>query len=232
MSQPDVIAVSIFLVLWIALEPLLEGMKRRGAIPRSMEVIRRAWMREVLTRDSNFIGDASIIGHTINSASFFGSANLLVVMAVGGSLFIDPRSIPGTGLVSLLSSEAPAWLIQAKIVLVIATLLRGLSEFVWAVRQLNYCLAAIGSSPSKNEDRNLEAWIDALSSVANPALKTFSRGVRSYYFTFAAIAWFLGPWALMAATAFSALLMFWRHISSDAARGLNRIRDLLEQKAP
>ena len=231
MSTWDILAVSVFLILWIALEPLLKRMKRRSAIPRSMEVIRRAWMREVLTRDSNFIGDASIIGHTINSASFFGSANLLVIMAVAGTLFMDPKSIPATGLVSTISDESAVWLIQAKIVLVIATLLRGLSEFVWAVRQLNYTLAAIGSSPSRSEDRDLESWIDALSSVANPALKTFSRGVRSYYFTFAAIAWFLGPWALLLGTAFAAGLMLWRHTSSDAARGLSRIRELLEKRS-
>ncbi|AWI62495.1 hypothetical protein AB395_00006873 (plasmid) [Sinorhizobium fredii CCBAU 45436] len=47
---------------------------------------------------------AAILDHTINSASFFGSANLM------------------------------------------ATLLPGLSDFIWSVRQINYCLAAIGAT--------------------------------------------------------------------------------------
>jgi uncharacterized membrane protein len=228
MTLMDVYAVSLFLLVWIALEPLLERMKRKSTIPRSMEVIRRAWMREVLTRDTNFIGDAAIVGHTINSASFFATANLLVMMAVVGSLFVDPASIAKMGLHATFSEGSAPWIIQVKIILVFGTLLKGLSDFVWAVRQLNYSLAAIGCSPSKNEDRDLEAWTDALSSVVNPALKTFSRGVRSYYFVFAAILWFLGPWIFALGTLLSAALMSWRHTSSETARGLSRVRELLD----
>jgi uncharacterized membrane protein len=228
MALVDICAVSFFLVVWISIEPLLERLRRKNSIPRNMEIIRRAWMREVLTRDSNFIGDAAILGHTINSASFFGSANLLVIMAVAGSLAIDPAAIAKGEFYSTLSGDSPAWIFQIKTMLVFATLLRGLSDFVWSVRQLNYSLAAIGSSPSKSEDRDLDAWTDALTSIVNPALRTFSRGVRSYYFTFAAILWFIGPWMLCLGTAFSAGLMLWRHTSSDTARGLGRVRELIE----
>lgn len=230
MTLEDMIAVAFFLAVWLALEPWLERTKRKNAIPQNMEIIRRAWMREVLTRDTNFIGDAALLGHTINSASFFASANLLVIMGVGGAVFIDPSSIARTGLVAAFSADTAAWLLQVKILLVFATLLRGLSDFVWAVRQLNYALATIGASPSKNEERDLEAWIDALTSVVHPALRAFSKGVRSYYFTFAAILWFLGPWAFALGTLASASLMIWRHTASGTAHGLRRVRELLEAK--
>jgi uncharacterized membrane protein len=232
MPLEDIGAIAFFLLVWVSLEPWLEYTKRKNSIPRNMEAIRRAWMREVLTRDTNFIGDAAILGHTINSASFFASANLLVIMAVAGSLSLDPASFGKTGLIATFAGDTPAWLLQTKILLVFGTLLRGLSDFVWAVRQLNYCLAAIGSSPSKNEDRDLDAWTDALTSVVNPALRTFSKGVRSYYFTFAAILWFLGPWVFCLGTLLSASLMVWRHTSSRTAHGLSRIHELIEaQKA-
>lgn len=93
---------------------------------------------------------------------------------------------------------------------------------------MNYSLAAIGSSPSNNDERDLEGWVDALTAVVNPALRTFSRGVRLYCFTFAAVLWFLGPWVLAAGTLASAALMMWRHTASDTTRGLSRIRQQLE----
>lgn len=90
-------------------------MKRQDNIPRSMEVSRRAWMRKVLPRDTNFIGEAALIGHTLNSASFFASANLLVIMAVAGSFFIDPASFATTGLLAAVSGGSPGWVLHMKI---------------------------------------------------------------------------------------------------------------------
>ncbi len=124
--------------------------------------IRLSWMQEVLTRDNNFIGDAAIRGHTINSASFFGSANLIVIVGLSGALFVEPNYGAGHGLIAVFAAQDPAWFFQCKVLLVIATLLNGLSDFIWAVRQINYRLAAIGSSPSRQEERDLVAWTRAL----------------------------------------------------------------------
>lgn len=113
-----------------------------------------------------------------------------------------------------------------------ATLLRGLSDFIWAVRQINYCLAAIGASPSREEDRDITAWTTALTLVLNPALRSFSVGVRSYYFTVAAAFWFLGPVALMVATTCCVALLLWRQTWSDTAKGVSAIRKLLDSCGP
>jgi uncharacterized membrane protein len=103
-----------------------------------------------------------------------------------------------------------------------------LSDFIWAVRQINYCLAAIGASPSRQEERDLVAWTHALTLVLNPALRSFSVGVRSYYFTVAAAFWFLGPLPFLAATTACVSLLIWRQSWSDTAKGVAAIRQLLE----
>jgi uncharacterized membrane protein len=186
-------------------------------------------MRETLTRDNNFIGDAAILGHTINSASFFGSANLIVIVGMSSTLFVQPPS--GPGLISHFTSQEPTWLFQCKILLIMATLLRGLSDFIWAVRQINYCLAAIGASPSRQEERDIDAWTTALTLVLNPALRSFSVGVRSYYFTVPAAFWFVGSPAFIVATILSVGLLVWRQTWSDTAKGVTAIRKLLDDSA-
>jgi uncharacterized membrane protein len=227
----DWIAIALFLVTWAALEPLmaLGWPRRKDSLMLDMVHIRRAWMREVLTRDTNFIGDAAILGHTINSASFFGSANLIVIVAMSSALFMQPTAGLQSGIITMFAPIEPLWLFQCKVLLVMATLLRGLSEFIWAVRQINYCLAAIGASPSREEVRDIDAWTHALSLMINPALRSFSQGVRSYYFTVAAALWFMGPVAFLIAIAGSVGLLVWRHSWSDAAKGVMEVRKLLDE---
>jgi len=230
----DWIAIILFLVTWVGLEPMMAlGWPRRtDSLMLDMVRIRRAWMREVLTRDTNFIGDAAILGHTINSASFFGSANLIVIVAMSSALFIQPTAGLQAGIISMFAPIEPLWLFQCKVLLVMATLLRGLSEFIWAVRQINYCLAAIGASPSRDEARDIAAWTHALSLMINPALRSFSQGVRSYYFTVAAALWFLGPIAFLVAIIGSVGLLVWRHSWSDTAKGVMEVRKLLDESNP
>ncbi|MGO7207306.1 DUF599 family protein, partial [Rhizobium ruizarguesonis] len=82
----NVAAIVFFLLVWVAVEPLMAAgwPRRNDSLSVDMVRVRAAWMREVLTRDNNFIGDAAILGHTINSASFFGSANLIVIVGLSG----------------------------------------------------------------------------------------------------------------------------------------------------
>jgi uncharacterized membrane protein len=227
-STLDLVAVGYFLVVWVALEPLLAigWPSRADSLSVDMVRIRAAWMRETLTRDNNFIGDAAILGHTINSASFFGSANLIVIVGMSSALFVEPPS--GAGLIAHFTNQEPTWLFQCKIFLIMATLIRGLSDFIWAVRQINYCLAAIGASPSRQEERDIEAWTAALSLVLNPALRSFSVGVRSYYFTVAAALWFVGPLGFIVFTTLAVCLLIWRQTWSDTAKGITAIRKLLD----
>jgi uncharacterized membrane protein len=232
MDLLNALSFLVFLIVWIALEPLMAiGWPRKNdSLSIDMVRIRSSWMREVLTRDNNFIGDAAILGHTINSASFFGSANLIVIVGLSGALFVEPNYGSGRGLIAMFAAQDPAWFFQCKVLLVVATLLRGLSDFIWAVRQINYCLAAIGASPSRQEERDLVAWTHALTLVLNPALRSFSVGVRSYYFTVAAAFWFLGPLPFLAATMACVSLLIWRQSWSDTAKGVAAIRQLLDNE--
>jgi uncharacterized membrane protein len=116
---------------------------------------------------------------------------------------------------------------EAKIGLVVIALARGLLDFVWAIRQLNYCVALFGAAPGIGEAK-AQAFNDATRSVLNPALSAFNRGVRSYYFALAAAAWLIGPWGMIAAAIWAVALLAWRQTSSEAAHGVRAAREILE----
>ncbi len=87
MTHWDWIALGVFAVCWLLYEPVLHGVSRKtGAITKDMTVIRKAWMLAMERRDIRLV-DSQLMGHAINSASFFGSANLILIAAVAGALF-------------------------------------------------------------------------------------------------------------------------------------------------
>jgi uncharacterized membrane protein len=210
-SALDFAALAVFVLAWLALEPALAVIgRRRASITTDMEIIRAGWMRQLLRRNLMLV-DAQIIGHTINSASFFGSANLLVIVGIGGAVF---STAEGSG-VEIHANRA---------LLLLAPLLRGLFDFIWSVRQLNYFLAAMATSPLQDEPQAFPDWSPALAALLNRALSSFSQGVRNYYFAFAASLWFLGPAALLVGTLSMAGFLVWRQSWSPTAR---RIHDLV-----
>jgi uncharacterized membrane protein len=225
---PDALALGFFVLAWAAYEPLIRRLRLRGGvILTDMAEIREAWMGEMTRREMRLI-DSQLMGHAINSASFFASANLIVIAAAMGALVGGERALGAVRDLPLLA-EAPRALLEAKLALVVLALGRGLLDFIWSIRQMNYCLALFGATPPhESEPAILKVFAQAAADVLNPALSSFSAGVRGYYFALAAGAWLFGPLAFAAATAGAVTLLVWRQSSSPAARATHRIRELIE----
>ena len=223
MTYWDWTALALFALCWLFYEPVLHGLSRRtGAITRDMHVVRLAWMRTMTGREVKLL-DSQLLGHALNSASFFASANLILIAAVAGALFGGGEALSG---VEGLGIEARGRVLEYKLALVTLCLARGLLEFIWGIRQMNYVLALIGAAPETGA--RSEAFARATTDVLNPALTAFSRGVRGYYFALAAAAWFYGPLALGGVTAAATLLLVWRQSRSPAARGIREARRLVD----
>ena len=232
MSPSDIAALAVFLIAWLFYQPALKRLSRRGGVINTdMTVVRRRWMANMAGRENRFL-DSQLMGHALNSASFFASANLIVIAAAAGALF---RSADTYRTVAHLTAAdtGPRWLFEAKLALVVVALARGLLDFIWAIRQMNYTLAAIGAAPPPSSPPALlKDYGDAAAAVLNPALSSFNNGVRGYYFALAAAAWLLGPWVMIAAVVLAVALLFGRQVASSSAKGVHRIRRILEGLEP
>lgn len=229
MPPLDIAAVAIFFIGWLFFEPLLPLMTGgRGVLNDDMVVIRGAWMQAMARRDMRLM-DSQFLGHTLNSASFFGSANLIVIAAVGGVLFGGETAFRNIAQLELLEA-GPRWLFELKLALVVLALARGLLDFIWSIRQMNYSLAAIGALPDGAAGEQRTRWGDAIAQILNPALRSFSRGVRAYYFALAAVTWMVGPVVFIIATVGAIALLAWRQSRSGSARGVRQVRALIESE--
>jgi len=227
MTLLDWIALFLFFVAWLGYGPLLKLIARRsGSLNDDMLIVRDSWMTAMTHREMRLI-DSQLMGHSINSASFFASTNLLLIAAVAGILFGGESALQGFAAVG--AEAVPTKILEAKLALVLICLARGFLDFIWALRQMNYALALIGAAPEIHSEMDKVAYGHAVARVLNPALGGFSQGVRGYYFALAAAAWLFGPlWlALGVISAFG--LLVWRQAGSPAARAVRAARRLLER---
>ncbi|MFC5373935.1 DUF599 domain-containing protein [Brevundimonas faecalis] len=227
MALLDWIALVVFFIAWLGYGPLLRLIARRsGSLNADMLIVRDSWMTAMTHREMRLL-DSQLMGHSINSASFFASTNLLLIAAVAGILFGGEAALRGFAAVG--AEAVPIKLLEAKLALVLVCLARGFLDFIWSLRQMNYALALIGAAPEIHVEADRVAYGHATAQVLNPALSGFSQGVRGYYFALAAAAWLFGPlWLLLGViSAFS--LLVWRQAASPAARAVRAARRLLER---
>jgi uncharacterized membrane protein len=226
----DIVALVLFMFAWLFYEPLLKRLGEGGnLINTDMTVIRRRWMQEMAVREIALL-DGQLLGHAINSASFFASSNLILIAAAAGVLFGGDgalRSIEGLAVLA----PASQMMFELKLGLVLFALARGLLDFIWAIRQMNYCLAAIGATPMWASPSTLAEYAEATGGILNPALSAFNAGVRGYYFALAGAAWLLGPYAFIAATLGALALLLWRQRRSRASSAVRKVRQILERQS-
>ena len=228
LSAPNLAALVIFIICWLGYEPLLKAMGRHrgGVINTDMTVIRTAWMRNMAVRDNRFF-DSQLLGHVLSSASFFASSNLILIAAAASALFGGERTFRSASSLVVIQTSS-RWLFEFQLALVLITLARGLLDFMWSIRQMNYCLAAFGAAPLNAEPDVQRRYGDTAARVLNPALSSFNHGVRSYYFALAAAAWVFGPWPCMIVTVGAVLLLLWGQRRSAAAAAVADLRTFLE----
>ena len=191
-----------------------------------MTVIRTAWMRNMAARDNRFM-DGQLLGHALSSASFFASSNLLLIAGIAGALFGGERTFrSASSLVGIQTSSR--LLFEGQLALILLTLVRGLLEFMWSIRQMNYCLAAFGAAPLDSTAEEQRTYGDITARLLNPALSSFNQGVRAYYFALPAAAWLFGPAICIAATIACVSLLLLRQRRSPAAAAVSDLRKLLE----
>lgn len=234
LSPLDVAALAVFAVAWFGYEPLLKAAARGGGvINRDMTLIRAAWMGNMARRENRFM-DGQLLGHALNSASFFASSNLILIAATAGALFGGENTFRSASSLLVLKTSSRL-LFEAQLALVLIALARGLLDFIWSIRQMNYCLAAIGAVPDLPEggaNGRAQAFGEIAARLLNPALSSFNAGVRGYYFALAAAAWTFGAVPFLVATLGAVGLLLWRQRRSAAARAIGDLRRLLEQPEP
>ena len=216
----DRVALSWFLLAWLGYGLAIHAILWGGSITARMNDVRRAWMRTMLARD-NRITDASLIGHTVHSATFFASTTMVALAALLGMLGAFDRSVAALDALAF-TAKTSRMLAEAKLLLLVLVFAHTFLKLSWALRQLNYCLALLGAAPVKVGPQERDGVSEPIATVLSLAVRSFNAGIRGYLFALAVLAWLLGPGAFLLATTGMVLMLLWRQFGSAPAAAIRR----------
>ncbi|QTN36903.1 DUF599 domain-containing protein [Cognatishimia activa] len=208
----DFVAVGFVLVIWWGMTHLIENPpKSRPSMSNLMADYRREWMQQFIHRQPR-IYDAQIVGGLRQATAFFGSATLL---AIGGALALIGNADQVSGVASDFAlMEAPRFVWEIKIVLILVFTTNAFLKFVWSNRLFGYCSIVMSALPVDTTDPLCDLRADQAAQINISAARAFNRGLRSVYFGLAACAWLAGPLALIGTTILTVFVIYRREFAS------------------
>lgn len=187
-----------------------------GAVARH----RLAWMERMLERENRIV-DTTLVATMSNSVSFFAQTSIFIL---GGLIAVLGAQERVREVIAEVPFAAPSsgalW--EGKIALLIVIFVFAFFKFTWSLRQFNYLLVLIGAAPLADRIGAKEAAPVArrAAKMSNLAVNHFNVGIRAYYFGLAALAWFIHPLLLMAASAWVVLVLWRREFRSNTLAAL------------
>ena len=194
----DWIAAGVIVAAWVVIGWIIEhpGMKH-PSVTVLMSERRRDWMKVFVTRDPR-IFDSQILGGLRQGTAFFASTCLL---AIGGVLALAGNTEPLRGVAAEVTAmTVPVLIFQLKLGLVALFLTNAFLKFVWANRVFGYCAVMMAAVPNDPSDPIAYPRAAQAAELNIRAAINFNRGLRAMYFALGALAWLLGPVALLIAT--------------------------------
>jgi uncharacterized membrane protein len=217
----DWLALAWFFALWIAYSRFAEWKGARvPSLLSQMGRFRHDWMSTLAEREVR-IGDVSILTNLSNGSTFFASTTLLIL---GGLLALLGTTEKVASIVADLpfTRVQPERIWDLKILLLTGIFMFAFFKFTWSLRLYHFCSVMVGGAPAIDAPPAArEVFTRRATRTVTIAAESFNNGLRAYYFSVAAITWFLNPWAWMATTAWIVLILYHREFKSQALIALS-----------
>ena len=216
----DATALVVFVTIWLAYNTLFDGwLLRPNSINAKMVAVREAWMRRMLRRDNRIV-DATLIGHSIRSATFFASTTILVIAGLVGVIGSAEMVHGAVVNLSVFLRTGSQVLFEFKIFMLISIFIYAFFKFTWAIRQFNYFSAIIGSAPDVDEGPVEDELARSMALILSHAVWQLNAGIRAYYFGLAALGWFIHPLFFVIMTVLMTAVLVRRQLTSPTSRGI------------
>lgn len=222
-SVLDFASLSCLILAWLWIGWRIEHPpKNRPSVSVLMAGFRRDWMAEMVSREPR-IFDAQLITSLRQATAFFASASML---AIGGGLALIGNTEQLADVArDLVLENAPAFVWDIKLLTVLLFLSNAFLKYVWSHRLFGYSSVLMAAVPNDVTAALASPRAQQAAELNITAARSFNRGLRATYFSLAALAWLVGPLALLFATVVTLAVLYRREFASQS-------RDILMQHPP
>jgi uncharacterized membrane protein len=228
-SLLDVIAFLSFVICWFGYTWFArKKAKTTNCIARCLHQHRIHWMYEVMERDIR-VGEAALLANLERNIAFFASTTLLVLAGVL-TLFAKVERLESVLSSIPFSDAANHSMIQIKLGLIAFIFIMSFFQFTWSMRQYGFLNVMIGAAPygKTDENDNLKAYAKEMATVHDQAAHSYNYGLRSYYFSIAAMCWFFHPILFITASLVVVYTLFNREFRSKSVKAITAGQEYLE----
>jgi uncharacterized membrane protein len=226
-----VAAIALIFAMWTGYGPIL-NLLGHGTLNSQLHVVRMKWMRMVINaRRENRVFDGILLGHIAGQMSFFGSATLIVLAGLLGTLAsINHVHASLANVPFFPQTSLQLFTIHFAVLAVIVAF--AFFSFTYSLRKLAYTLAMIGALPEAPcDDEHAQVMIDQTAMVLTEAVKSLNNGIRGFYFAVAALFLFFGPMISIAVTLVVSVVLYWRQGLSTTALAIERYVAAMTERA-
>lgn len=215
----DIAALVVFFACMFGMTRAIEhSPDHRPSTSRLMAFYRRRWMREVPYR-SNRVLDSALLVALRSGAAFFASGAMIAIGGIAALLGQTERLVAvAEDFTGGPGGSQTDW--EAKLLFLLIVVVVAFMRFVWSHRLFGYCAILMGATPENGSEAETAAAVERASQLNISAGRSFNRGLRITYFALAALAWFLGPLALAAASLLTAAMLYRREFRSESRKAL------------
>jgi uncharacterized membrane protein len=225
-----VVAIALIFVMWAGYGPILATFAQ-GSLNSQLHVVRMKWMRNVIqAKRENRVFDGILLGHIAGQMSYFGSATLIVLAGLVGTL-AGINHLHATMLAIPFFPQTTLQLFTIHFATLTLIMAFAFFSFTYSLRKLAYTLAMIGGLPeAPSEDQHSQVMIDQTATVLTESVKSLNNGIRGFYFAIAALFLFAGPVVSICVTLFISIVLYWRQGLSTVALAIERYVEAMNKR--
>ena len=198
----------------------------RGKLDKTLiaptNTYRQSWMLQATARDPRML-DGLITQNLSQTPAFFSSTSIIIIGGLFALLGTTDKAAELVGEIPF-AEPTPLLVFEFKILVLVGIFVYAFFRFSWSMRQYTFVALVIGAMPPPGDfaaqrfDR--QQFAERAGNLVSAAAETFNDGLRAYYFSFAAMAWFFSPTALVLATALVVLILYGREFRSEVLQVL------------
>jgi uncharacterized membrane protein len=168
--------------------------------------------------------DGLITQNLSHTPSFFSSTSLLII---GGLVAVLGTTDKAVELVKDMpfAQVTSLQVFEYKLLVLLGIFVYSFFRFSWSMRQYTFVALVIGAMPLPSHfeahPSQRQAYVDRAAAMVGLAAETFNDGLRAYYFSFAALAWFFSPLAMVLAALMVVWVLYRREFRSEVLKVLH-----------